>query len=111
MVDHGLLDENAPIELVDGLLLVKEPQSSPHRTAALLTAQGRDLRARPRPALGGVPGPPRGSGGPGDHGASVVSPSRPRRGIDPRRRVATGVLLGDPGLYSRVNGALDLVVG
>jgi Uma2 family endonuclease len=40
LVDHGLLDEDEPIELLDGLLLVKEPQHSAHRTAVLLTAKG-----------------------------------------------------------------------
>ena len=39
MIDHGILDEDDPIELLDGLLLVKEPQSSPHRTAVLLVAK------------------------------------------------------------------------
>src|SRR5262249_39054238 len=39
LLDHGFLHEDDPIELVDGLLLVKEPQSSPHRTAVLLAAQ------------------------------------------------------------------------
>jgi len=39
LIDHGLLDEDAPIELLDGLLLVKEPQLSPHRTAVLLVAK------------------------------------------------------------------------
>jgi Uma2 family endonuclease len=39
LIDHGVLDEDEPIELLDGLLLVKEPQSSPHRTAVLLTAK------------------------------------------------------------------------
>ena len=38
-MDHGFLDEDDPIELLDGLLLVKEPQSSPHRTAVLLVAK------------------------------------------------------------------------
>src|SRR3972149_3916738 len=36
---HGSLAEDAPIELLDGLLLVKEPQASPHRTAVLLVAK------------------------------------------------------------------------
>lgn len=27
-MDHGFLDEDDPIELLDGLLLVKEPQHS-----------------------------------------------------------------------------------
>ena len=39
LIDHGFLDEDEPIELLDGLLLVKEPQSSPHRTAVLLAAK------------------------------------------------------------------------
>jgi Uma2 family endonuclease len=39
MIDHGILDEDDPIELLDGLLLVKEPQSSLHRTAVLLVAK------------------------------------------------------------------------
>src|SRR5262245_66451967 len=39
LVDHGFLDEDEPIELLDGLLLVKEPQQSPHRTAVLLVAK------------------------------------------------------------------------
>src|SRR5919108_1855598 len=39
MIDLGFLDEDDPIELLDGLLLVKEPQSSPHRTAVLLVAK------------------------------------------------------------------------
>src|SRR6266849_5665291 len=39
LIDHGLLDEDEPIELLDGLLLVKEPQASPHRTSILLTAK------------------------------------------------------------------------
>ena len=39
LIDHGLIDEDDPIELLDGLLLVKEPQQSPHRTAVLLAAK------------------------------------------------------------------------
>src|SRR5437016_13920881 len=39
LIDRGFLDEDEPIELLDGLLLVKEPQSSPHRTAVLLVAR------------------------------------------------------------------------
>jgi Uma2 family endonuclease len=39
LLDHGLLDEDDPVELLDGLLLVKEPQASPHRTAVLLVAK------------------------------------------------------------------------
>src|SRR5438445_526266 len=39
LIDHGFLDEDDPIELLDGLLLVKEPQNSPRRTAVLLVAK------------------------------------------------------------------------
>jgi len=39
MIDHGFLDEDDPIELLDGLLFVKELQHSPHRTAVLLVAK------------------------------------------------------------------------
>src|SRR5207247_1369190 len=48
LIDHGFLDEDEPIELLDGLLLVKEPQSSPHRTAVLLEVHHEP--ARPGPA-------------------------------------------------------------
>ena len=67
LIDRGVLDEDAPIELLDGLLLVKEPQSSPHRTGVLLVAKalerafgdgwfvqiqspiGLDVRSEPEP--------------------------------------------------------------
>jgi len=39
LIDHGFLEEDDPIELLDGLLLLKEPQHSPHRTAVLLVAK------------------------------------------------------------------------
>jgi Uma2 family endonuclease len=39
LIDHGFLEEDDPVELLDGLLLVKEPQASPHRTAVLLVAR------------------------------------------------------------------------
>ncbi len=39
LIAHGFFDEDDPIELLDGLLLIKEPQSSPHRTAVLLVAR------------------------------------------------------------------------
>lgn len=38
LIDHGFLGEGDPIELVDGLLFVKEPPRSAHRTAVLLVA-------------------------------------------------------------------------
>ena len=43
LIDHGLLDEDDPVELLDGLLLVKEPQHSPHRTAVILAAKALEL--------------------------------------------------------------------
>jgi len=39
LMDHGFLDEDDAVELLDGLLLVKEPQHSRHRTAVLLVAR------------------------------------------------------------------------
>lgn len=39
LIDGHLLDEDDPIELLDGLLLVKEPQASAHRTSVLLVAK------------------------------------------------------------------------
>ena len=39
LIDYGLLGKDDPVELLDGLLLVKEPQHSLHRTAVLLVAK------------------------------------------------------------------------
>jgi len=39
MLEHGLLDDDDPVELLDGLLLVKEPQQSLHRTAVVLVTR------------------------------------------------------------------------
>jgi Uma2 family endonuclease len=38
LVDHGILGKDDPVELLDGLLLVKEPQHSLHATAVVLVA-------------------------------------------------------------------------
>jgi len=77
LIDRGILDEDDPIELLDGLLLVKEPQSSPHRTAVLLVARalerafgegwfvqvqspiGLDVRSEPEPDVSVIRGSPR----------------------------------------------------
>jgi Uma2 family endonuclease len=77
LIDHGFLDEDDPVELLDGLLIVKEPQSSPHRTAVLLVARalerafpdgsfvqvqspiGLDDRSEPEPDVCVVRGSPR----------------------------------------------------
>src|SRR5881296_2716588 len=87
MIDHGFLDEDDPIELLDGLLFVKEPQHSPHRTAVLLVAKALergfgegwfvqtqspiilDVRSMPEPDVCVVRGSPR------DYAAA--HPSRP----------------------------------
>lgn len=39
LIDDGVLHEDEPIELLDGLLLVKEPQASRHRTSVVLVAR------------------------------------------------------------------------
>jgi hypothetical protein len=39
LIDHGFFDGDDPIELLDGLLLVKEPPHSSHRTAVRLAAK------------------------------------------------------------------------
>ena len=77
MIEYGILDEDDPIELLDGLLLVKEPHSSPHRTAVVLVARalerafgegwfvqvqsaiGLDPRSEPEPDVSVVRGSPR----------------------------------------------------
>ena len=46
LIDRGFLDEDDPIELVDGLLFVKEPQLSPHRTAVLLVGKALERSLR-----------------------------------------------------------------
>src|SRR5215470_6893012 len=78
LIDHGFLGEDAPVELLDGLLLVKEPQHSLHRTAVLLVARAverafgagwfvqtqspiaLDDRSEPEPDVCVVRGSPRG---------------------------------------------------
>ncbi len=77
LIDHGFLDEDDPVELLDGSLLVKEPQHSPHRTAVLLVAKAverafgeswfvqtqspiiLDARSEPEPDVCVVSGSPR----------------------------------------------------
>src|SRR3989442_15401601 len=39
LIDLGLLDEDEPVELVDGELVCKEPQSARHAAAVLLVAE------------------------------------------------------------------------
>jgi hypothetical protein len=43
-IDHGLLDEDDPIELLDGLLLVKEPQQ-PEPDVCVVRGTPRDYVA------------------------------------------------------------------
>jgi len=77
LIDEGILCEDDPVELLDGLLVVKEPQDSPHTTAidlvaaALRTAFGpgwlvraqapmaADRWSEPEPDVYVVPGAPR----------------------------------------------------
>src|SRR3990172_5621401 len=99
LIDHGFLDEDDPIELLDGLLLVKEPQASPHRTAVLLVAKALerafgegwfvqtqspiilDERSEPEPDVCVIRGSPR------DyvdaHPTPPPSPPRPQRSASP----------------------------
>jgi hypothetical protein len=51
LIGYGLLDEDDPVEFLDGLLLVKEPRASPYRTAILLVTKAleRALGRSPRP--------------------------------------------------------------
>jgi hypothetical protein len=76
LIDHGFLDEDDPIELLDGLLLVKEPQHSVDRV----------LEVHREPAR---PGPAR-------RHRSRRSPRRPRASASPiscRRRASLGLEL------------------
>lgn len=77
LIDTGILCEDDPVELLDGLLVVKEPQHTPHTTAidlvvaALRTAFGpgwlvraqapmaANRRSEPEPDVYVVPGGPR----------------------------------------------------
>jgi Uma2 family endonuclease len=77
LIERGLLDEDEPIELLDGLLLVKEPQHTSHRTAVALVAEALrsafgsgwfvqvqspiivDERSEPEPDVAVMPGAPR----------------------------------------------------
>jgi Uma2 family endonuclease len=121
LIDHGFLDEDDPIELLDGLLLVKEPQSSPHRTAVLLVAKtlerafgegwfvqvqspiGLDDRSEPEPDVCVVRGSPR------DY--THAHPTRPVLIVEvalsglgvARRRKATAYARGGIGDYWIVN--------
>jgi Uma2 family endonuclease len=103
LIDHGLLDEDDPVELLDGLLLVKEPQHSPHRTAVLLAAKALergfgegwfvqtqspiilDDRSEPEPDVCVVRGSPR------DYAAA--HPTRPALVIEVAQEVAQSGLL------------------
>lgn len=77
LIDEGILCEDDPVELLDGLLVVKEPQHTPHTTAidlvsaVLRTAFGpgwlvraqapmaADRWSEPEPDVYVVPGAPR----------------------------------------------------
>src|SRR6266571_82611 len=77
LIDEGILCEDDPVELLNGLLVVKEPQHTPHATAVTLALEA--LRAafdsgwvvrpglpvaagrwsEPEPDISVVPGSPR----------------------------------------------------
>ena len=77
LVDCGVLQEDEPIELLDGLMLVKEPKHAPHSTGVTLVAEALrvafgggwlirvqdpivlDDRSEPEPDVCVVPGSPR----------------------------------------------------
>lgn len=77
MIEAGILDEDARIELLEGQLVAREPQGSPHATAIQLTAEalrvafgpGWSVRVQlplalddlsePEPDIAVVPGAPR----------------------------------------------------
>src|SRR2546429_9014839 len=99
LIAHGFFDEDDPIELLDGLLLIKEPQSSPHRTAVLLVARtlerafgdgwfvqtqspiGLDVRSEPEPDVCVVRGSLRDYvDAPPTHPALIVQGARSRLG-------------------------------
>jgi Uma2 family endonuclease len=90
LIEHRFLDEDDPIELVDGLLLVKEPQYTPHATAVMLVTEALrtafgpgwcvrpqlplalDDRSEPEPDVCVVPGSPRDYLGDHPTGAALV---------------------------------------
>ncbi|MBI4608601.1 MAG: Uma2 family endonuclease [Candidatus Rokubacteria bacterium] len=77
MIEAGILDEDARIELLEGQLVVREPQGSPHATAIQLAAEALrvafgpgwsvrvqlplalDEHSEPEPDVAAVPGAPR----------------------------------------------------
>jgi hypothetical protein len=122
LIDHGFLDEDDHIELLDGLLLVKEPQHSPHRTAVLLVAKALerafgegwfvqvqspiivDDRSEPEPDVCVVRGSPRDyvSSHP-RHPALVVEVAQSALAMA-RGRKATAYARADRGLLDRQPG-------
>ena len=117
LLDLGVLDEDDPIELLDGLLLVKEPQHSAHRTAIVLVAKAverafgdgwfvqtqspivLDDRSEPEPDVCVIAGAPRDYAAPGRRrsGYASIETSSADGAIAPlaapRARVRVGDLL------------------
>lgn len=60
LIDEGILGEDDPVELLDGLLVVKEPQHTPHATAVTLALEA--LRAAFGPGWVVRPGLPLAAG-------------------------------------------------
>ena len=119
LMDHGVLNEDDPVELLDGLLLVKEPQHSRHRTAVLLAARAverafgegwfvqtqspiiLDDRSEPEPDVCVVRGSPRDYVDAHPMRPALIVESRRPAAPGPRRKVAAHARAG-----SRTTGSL-----
>jgi Uma2 family endonuclease len=129
LIDHGLLDEDDPVELLDGLLLVKEPQHSPHRTAVLLTAKALEIgfgegwfvqtqspiilddRSEPEPDVCVVRGSPRDYGAAHPtHPALIVEVAQSRLLLDRGRKAAAYARagIGDYWILNLIDRVLEV---
>jgi Uma2 family endonuclease len=106
MIDCGILHEDDRVELLDGLLVVKEPQGDPHAIAVdLALASLRQAfgagwlvrphaplavggRSRPEPDITVVPGAPRDYRRTPRHAALVLEVSDSRLAYDRTRKAA-----------------------
>jgi putative restriction endonuclease len=59
LIDLGILDEDEPIELLGGEMVVREPQAGPHATSVQLVPIALDLESEPERDVCVVPGRPR----------------------------------------------------
>ena len=105
MIDRGIFRDDERLELVDGLLVVKEPQGDPHAHAidlvatALRQAFGEGWlirhgpmalggRSRPEPDVSVVPGGPRDHRRSPSNAALVVEVSHSRLAFDRTRKAS-----------------------